>query len=41
MLEPILKGLVEWLYEMMLAIMAYASGELLGAVNWEYGVSAD
>lgn len=35
MLEPILKGLVEWLYEMMLAIMAYASGELLGVMSMD------
>ncbi|MBU5451213.1 hypothetical protein [Acetivibrio sp. MSJd-27] len=35
MLEPILKGLVEWLYEMMLDIMAYASGELLGVMGMD------
>lgn len=35
MLEPILKGLVEWLYEMMLDIMAYASGELLGVMSMD------
>lgn len=35
MLEPILKGLVEWLYEMMLDIMAYASGELLGVMRMD------
>lgn len=35
MLEPILKGLVEWLYEMMIDIMAYASGELLGVMSMD------
>lgn len=35
MLEPILKGLIEWLYEMMLDIMAYASGELLGVMRMD------
>lgn len=35
MLEPILKGLVEWLYEMMVDIMAYASGELLGVMSMD------
>lgn len=35
MLEPILKGLVEWLYEMMIDIMAYASGELLGVLSMD------
>ncbi len=35
MLEPILKGLVEWIYEMMLDIMAYASGELLGVMSMD------
>ena len=35
MLEPILKGLIEWLYEMMLDIMAYASGELLGVMSMD------
>ncbi len=35
MLEPILKGLVEWLYEMMLDIMSYASGELLGVMSMD------
>ena len=35
MLEPILKGLVEWLYEMMIDIMAYASGQLLGVMSMD------
>ena len=35
LLEPILKGLVEWLYEMMIDIMAYASGELLGVMSMD------
>ncbi len=35
MLEPILKGLVQWIYEMMLDIMAYASGELLGVMSMD------
>lgn len=35
MLEPILKGLVEWIYEMMLDIMTYASGELLGVMSMD------
>lgn len=35
MLEPILKGLVEWLYDMMLDIMVYASGELLGVMSMD------
>ena len=35
MLEPILKGLVEWIYEMMIDIMAYASSELLGVMSMD------
>ncbi len=35
MLEPILKGLVEWLYEIMISIMAYASGELIGVMSMD------
>lgn len=35
MLEPILKGLVEWIYEMMIDIMSYASGELLGVMSMD------
>lgn len=35
MLEPILKGLIEWLYSMMLDIMSYASGELLGVMSMD------
>lgn len=33
MLEPILKGLVEWIYSLMVDIMSYASGELLGVLS--------
>ncbi len=33
MLEPILKGLVEWIYALMVEIMSYASGELLGVLS--------
>ena len=35
MLEPILKGLVEWLYQIMVDIMSYASGELLGVLSMD------
>ncbi len=35
MLEPILKGLVEWIYQMMVDIMSYASGELLGVMSMD------
>lgn len=35
MLEPILKGLVEWFYSMLVSIMAYASGELLGVMSMD------
>lgn len=35
MLEPILKGLVEWLYQIMVDIMAYASGELIGVMSMD------
>lgn len=35
MLEPILKGLIEWLYELMLDIMSYASGELIGVMSMD------
>ena len=35
MLEPILKGLIEWLYGLMVDIMSYASGELLGVMNMD------
>lgn len=35
MLEPILKGLVEWIYQMMVDIMAYASGELIGVMSMD------
>ncbi len=35
MLEPILKGLVEWIYGMMIDIMSYASGELLGVMSMD------
>lgn len=35
MLEPIFKGLVEWIYGMMIDIMAYASGELIGVMSMD------
>ncbi|MBS7297670.1 MAG: hypothetical protein KIG65_01155 [Eubacteriales bacterium] len=35
MLEPILKGLVEWLYQIMVDIMSYASGELIGVLSMD------
>lgn len=35
MLEPILKGLVEWIYSLMVDIMEYASGELLGVLSMD------
>ncbi len=35
MLEPILKGLVEWIYGMMIDIMSYASGQLLGVLSMD------
>ncbi len=35
LLEPILKGLVEWIYGMLIDIMAYASGELLGVMSMD------
>ncbi len=35
MLEPILKGLVEWIYGMLIDIMTYASGELLGVMSMD------
>ena len=35
MLEPILKGLVEWIYGMMIDIMAYASGKLLDVLSMD------
>ena len=35
MLEPILKGLVEWIYQMMVDIMSYASGELIGVMSMD------
>ncbi|MDD6736421.1 MAG: hypothetical protein PUE13_08965 [Clostridiales bacterium] len=35
MLEPILKGLIEWLYGMMVDIMAYMSGELIGVMSMD------
>lgn len=35
MLEPILKGLVKWIYGLMVDIMAYASGELLGVMSMD------
>ena len=35
MLEPILKGLIEWIYGLMIDIMAYASGELIGVMSMD------
>ena len=35
MLEPILKGLVEWIYGMMIDIMSYASGKLLDVLSMD------
>lgn len=35
MLEPILKGLIEWLYGLMIDIMSYASGELIGVMSMD------
>ena len=35
MLEPILKGLIEWIYGMMLELMSYVSGELLGVMSMD------
>ena len=34
LLEPIMKGLIEWIYEMVVSIMEYAAKELVGV---EYG----
>lgn len=30
LLEPIMKGLIEWIYEMVVGIMEYAAKELVG-----------
>lgn len=35
MLEPILKGLVQWIYTMLIDIMAYASGELIKVMSMD------
>lgn len=35
MLEPILKGLTEWVYQLMVSIMSYASGELIGVLSMD------
>ena len=35
MLEPILKGLIEWIYGMILELMSYVSGELLGVMSMD------
>ena len=35
MLEPILKGLVEWIYQILVDIMSYASGELIGVLSMD------
>lgn len=35
MLEPILKGLIEWIYELIIDIFSYASGELIGVMSMD------
>lgn len=35
MLEPILKGLVEWIFGLMVDIMSYASGQLIGVLSMD------
>lgn len=35
MLEPILKGLIQWVYTMLIDIMAYASGELINVMSMD------
>lgn len=35
MLEPILKGLIEWIYGMLIELMDYVSGELLGVMSMD------
>ena len=34
LLEPIMKGLIEWIYEMVVGIMEYAAKELVGVMRW-------
>ena len=34
LLEPIMKGLIEWIYEMVVGIMEYAAKELVGVMIW-------
>ena len=33
LLEPIMKGLIEWIYEMVVSIMEYAAKELVGVMS--------
>ena len=35
MLEPIMKGLIEWIYEMVVGIMEYAAKELVGVMSMD------
>lgn len=35
MLEPILKGLVQWIYDLVVEIMEYAAGELVGVMSMD------
>ncbi|MGN0107985.1 MAG: hypothetical protein ACI4A5_09875, partial [Hominilimicola sp.] len=35
MLEPILKGLVQWIYDLVVEIMDYAAGELVGVMSMD------
>lgn len=35
MLEPIMKGLIEWIYEMVVSIMEYAAKELVGVMSMD------
>ena len=35
LLEPIMKGLIEWIYEMVVGIMEYAAKELVGVMSMD------
>lgn len=35
LLEPIMKGLIEWIYEMVVSIMEYAANELVGVMRMD------
>lgn len=35
LLEPIMKGLIEWIYEMVVSIMEYAAKELVGVMSMD------